>query len=275
MDKLILLIIVPFIVASCGVDTTGVEGGSADTVRCCSEDKRTNDHLLFATLYHQQAPEYKALCRQAYNVGMIELQGIMSITDFELPPAVVLDLDETVLDNSPFTAKCILENTNYPEYWEEWINAANAELIPGVKEFLEFADELGVEIYYISNRKEKYLGQTIVNMKLYDLPNADSAHIFLRKNTTSKKARRDQLATQRSIVMLIGDNLNDFTEDFEVTTNEERTELVQKNSDMFGSKYIVLPNPMYGEWEEVVLEGTYENERNVRDSLYRVRLKGF
>ncbi len=248
---------------------------------CTPQEKQTakaesnNDHLLFATLYHQYTPEYKALCLQSYHVAKRNLAWIMESTNFEVAPAVVLDLDETVLDNSPFEAKCILENTSYPKYWDEWMNEANADLVPGAADFLETAQALGAEIYYISNRKEKYLAQTIKNMQLHKLPNADSAHIWLRTDTSSKKARRDSLSTQRTIVLLIGDNLNDFTEAFELDNNNERMAEVEKMKDLFGQRFIMLPNPMYGEWEKAILDGSYEHERTDRDSLYKKALRSF
>lgn len=247
----------------------------------CEESKKdttqtsTNDHLLFATLYQQYAPEYKALCIQGYNVAKQQLSKKMQNTLYEVAPAVVLDLDETVLDNSPFEAKCILENTSYPEYWEEWMNVASADLVPGAKDFLQFAKEQGAEIYYISNRKEKYLGKTIENMQAHKLPNADSAHIWLRTGTSSKKARRDSLLTQRNIIMLIGDNLNDFTEAFEGDDNNKRIKEVMNMQAEFGDRFIILPNAMYGEWEKAVLNGSYDHTRTERDSLYRKGLTNF
>jgi 5'-nucleotidase (lipoprotein e(P4) family) len=234
-----------------------------------------NDHLLLATVFQQSAPEYDALCIQAYNLASLEAKLLMKNNKSENAPAVVLDLDETVLDNSPFEAKCILENTNYPMYWDEWMNAANARLVPGAKEFLDLANELGMEIYYISNRKTKYLEQTIKNMKMHKLPQADVDHIWLKTDVSSKKARRDKLSTEREIAILIGDNLNDFNEIFEVETNKERKEIVVENKSEFGKRFIILPNPTYGEWVKAALNNSYNHTNSQRDSLFKESLISF
>ena len=242
---------------------------------CCNDSKSNNNHLTFATIYQQHAPEYKALCIQAYNTAKKELEDNVLNAKFEKAPAIILDLDETVLDNSPYEAKCILDNINYPEKWEEWINKANAGLIPGAEDFLNFAKNNDIEIYYISNRKNKYIQQTINNLKLHNLPYADSLHILLRKDSSSKKSRRAKVLETKSIVMLIGDNLNDFTDLFELETNELRSEKVEEFSSLFGSKYIILPNPMYGEWEKAILNGSYKHSKEERDSLYKTSLIDF
>lgn len=234
-----------------------------------------NDHLLLATLYQQSSPEYEALCIQSYNIASDKLVEFNNKTSNTKMPAVVLDLDETVLDNSPFEAKCIIENTNYPNYWDEWMNAAKAELVPGVKEFLILADSLNFEIYYISNRKAKYLNQTIENMEKHNLPQAEASHIWLKTDGDSKKLRRDKLLLEREIILLIGDNLNDFNEVFEVKTNEERSNLVIANKYEFGDRFIVLPNPMYGEWVKALLNNTYKHSNQQRDSIFKQKLISF
>lgn len=234
-----------------------------------------NDYSLLATVFQQHSPEYKALCLQAYNIASARLIEIKKSGTYKNAPAVVLDIDETVLDNSPFEVKSILENTSYPTYWEEWMNEANARLVPGVKSFLHLADSLGFEVYYISNRKHKYLDVTIKNMLDYNLPNSDAAHIFLKTDESSKKARRNKLRVDREIIMLIGDNLNDFDEVFELSNNDERIQAVKNLSDEFGDKFIVLPNPLYGEWVKAVLNDSNNLSRIQRDSILKRRLRSF
>lgn len=234
-----------------------------------------NDHLLLATLFQQTSPEYDALCIQAYNIASDKLVEFNVESANATMPAIVLDLDETVLDNSPFEAKCIIENTNYPNFWDEWMNAAKAELVPGVKEFLLLADSLNFEIYYISNRKVKYLDQTIENMEKHNLPQAEATHIWLKTDVDSKKLRREKLLLEREIILLIGDNLNDFNEVFEVETNEDRSDLVIANKAEFGDRFIVLPNPMYGEWVKALLNNSYKHSNQQRDSLFKQKLNSF
>jgi len=187
-----------------------------------NKNSENNKHLLMATIYQQQSPEYKAIALQTYKLAKYKLEGITLFSDSINGKAIVLDLDETVLDNSPYQAKCIIENVSYPKYWDDWINQENADLIPGVASFLNYADSLGFEIFYISNRRIKYLQQTINNMNKFDLPAVDSEHIILRGDESSKVKRRNDILENYTISLLIGDNLNDFSGAFELEENSKR-----------------------------------------------------
>ncbi len=81
-----------------------------------------SDHLTMAVLYQQTAAEYRALCYQAFNFAKYQLDQNLRIMGLQKQQAVVVDIDETVLDNSPHEAKCIINNEIYPAYWEEWID---------------------------------------------------------------------------------------------------------------------------------------------------------
>lgn len=230
-----------------------------------------NESMALAVMYQQVSSEYKALCYQAYNFARYRLNYVEKRKNLN-KPAVILDLDETVLDNSPYEVITLTENINYPECWEEWINKAEAELVPGVKYFLEICDSFGIETFYISNRRAKYMDVTIKNMKMHNLPNADSAHILLRTDEKSKDNRRKQVIDAGyDIVLLIGDNLGDFDGIFDVEDNSQRDQIVKDNLRKFGKKFIMLPNPMYGKWVEN--SGFYSIKN--KDSLYKSILKGF
>lgn len=240
-----------------------------------SKKTENNNYLLMATVYQQQSPEYKAIALQTYKLAKYKLQGLTLFNDSIYGKAVVLDLDETVLDNSPYQAKCIIENVSYPEYWEEWINEENAALIPGVAGFLNYADSLGFKIFYVSNRRKKYLQQTINNMNKFNLPAVDSTHIILREDESSKIKRRKDILENYEITLLIGDNLNDFSGDFELEDNNSRIEKVFDLEEKFVDKFIILPNPMYGEWEKALLNGTYKHSKSERDSILISKLQSF
>jgi 5'-nucleotidase (lipoprotein e(P4) family) len=230
---------------------------------------KDNESIAIAVMYQQIASEYKALCYQAYNNAAFIISQNESIND---KAAIVLDLDETVLDNTPFEVITLTENINYPDCWDEWCLRGHANLVPGVKEFLVLADSLGYEIFYVSNRKIHLLDATLENLKLHNLPNADSAFVLLRAKESDKDPRRDVITSKGyNIKMLIGDNLGDFSNEFQVDNNEMRDELVTQHKAKFGTDYIVLPNPMYGKW----LENTKFYSVDNRDSLYKSILKGF
>jgi len=226
----------------------------------------SSDHLTMAVLYQQTAAEYRALCYQAFNVAKYQLDQSMRIMGLQKQQAIVLDIDETVLDNSPHEAKCILNNTIYPAYWEEWINVMDAKPVPGSLEFLKYAESKSIEVYYVTNRKEKYREQTLENLKKVGFPNADNDHLFLRTDESSKEPRRKRISETTAITMLIGDNLNDFANVFEKKSVTERFILVDEMKTEFGSRFIVLPNAMYGAWEGALYDYDYSVSAKEKDN---------
>ncbi len=209
----------------------------------------TQSHLIAATLFTQHASEYKALCMQAYNAAQSQLPGLIHEVQ---KPAVVLDLDETVLDNSPYTAWQIKNDLPYsPDTWTEWVERAKAKAVPGVEHFLRFADSLGVALFYISNRDTSHLEATMENMRALGLPQVVYEHFMLKTNTSDKTERRNAVeAMGYSIVMLVGDNLGDFRGEYDKpATNPKRDEATLSDRSHFGKRYIMLPNTLYGTWE--------------------------
>jgi len=222
--------------------------------------KSTQEHLVMATNWFQTSAENKALQIQSYNVAKEELAETMikKIAKEKKnkkkgkPAAVVLDIDETVLDNSPHTAWTIKNNVAYPEGWDEWIHMAKADLIPGAKDFLLAAKKLKVDIYYVSNRTEAERADTVKNMKLHGLPNLDEKHLLLKSTTSQKGPRQQEIAKTHEIVMLIGDNANDLSDIFYKADLNTRYNNVDKIAKDLGAKYIQLPNPMYGDFEGAI-----------------------
>lgn len=237
------------------------------------EEVSNNDGLLMATLYMQQAAEYQSLCLQAYEIGKIRLDNLVESYNGDKKPAIVVDIDETVLDNSPFTARSIIENTDYPKYWDEWCNKSEAKPIAGALDFLNYAAEKGVETFYISNRKIHLTEATLKNLQKYDFPFADSSHLLLRTTTSNKEPRRNQVRETHEILLFFGDNLGDFSPVFDDKATKQRHAMVQQMKNEFGKKFIVLPNPTYGAWMNAMKEGIPENA-NI-DSLYRSKLINF
>jgi len=213
------------------------------------------DNLLLATLYHQRAAEMAALSYQAYNIARFHLDRILETANDVSRLAIVLDLDETVLDNSAYEARCILENVSYPDSWDEWMYAADALALPGSVHFLKYAETKGISIFYITNRREKYRDATIENLKKLELPLASDNHLLLRTDENSKRARRNEVMNDHEIVMLFGDNLADFSDVFDGdNTPEHRTALVDSLRFAFGERYIVFPNAMYGDWLNALMD---------------------
>ncbi len=224
----------------------------------CGHDHQHPHHsgmnpTLYATLYQQQAAEYRALCYQAYNLADLYLAEALK-NKYAKPLAIVTDIDETILDNSPYQAAAILGNFGYPTRWADWMNAADAWAIPGSVEFLKKAAEAGVTIFYISNRKEEFRQPTLQNLKKLEFPNVADQYLLLRQEGegNEKESRRQKVAEQFEVVLLLGDNLDDFSGVFEVDDAGERMLQTDLNRAAFGQKFIVLPNPVYGSWVNVL-----------------------
>lgn len=220
----------------------------------------TNEYKEQALLWYRRSAEMTACYHQAYQLAEFRLQKKLDsrMPGSSTPVAVVLDLDETVLDNSPWEASLLGSAHHFPYGWADWTAKAEARALPGAVAFLRFADSLGVSIFYVSNRKVHETGPTLQNMLALGLPQADSTHLLLRDKDRSKKSRWQQIERTHNILLLVGDNLNDFSELFENQTNDRRRQLADSLRQVFGRRWIVLPNPLYGEWENAAMK--YQND---------------
>lgn len=224
---------------------------------------------IFATAYQQHAAEYRALCFQAYNIAHEKVDEIIKTTT-SLPKAIITDVDETVLNNSPYEAHQTLQGKDYESTsWTEWTAMAKADTMPGAYSFLKYASAQGLEIFYITNRDESERGATLKNLQKFNFPNADNEHIFLRESISSKEPRRKNIEATHSVVMLLGDNLADFSFLFDVKNSSERLQNVNTVSSAFGNKFIVLPNVTYGDWESSLYNFNYSLTPSQKDSVIR------
>ncbi|MCD6102169.1 MAG: 5'-nucleotidase, lipoprotein e(P4) family [Candidatus Cloacimonetes bacterium] len=217
-----------------------------------------NEASLMAVLWCQASAEYRALAYQAYNIARLRLDEELQINRNQ-KRAVIVDIDETVLDNSRYNAKEITDKQVYPDDFYKWIDMAKAEAIPGAKEFLDYAVSKNCDVFYISNRRIRCLDGTLRNLKKLGFPQADKNHVLLKGDVSSKEGRRQEVAKTHYIVLLIGDNLIDFSEVFDIKSVEGRLASVEKYKDNFGKKFIVLPNPMHGAW----FKALYDYDRNL------------
>lgn len=240
--------------------------------------KPSQKHTINAVLWHQTAAEYKALCYQTYNLAKIQLKLRLQHHAFpyDLPPAIVMDLDETVVDNSFFNAQLILDSTNYNrDRWMEWSNLMNAGEVPGALEFIAFTKDLGVKVLFVSNRRVAELQNTMENLKKLGVTDLDSNQFYLRVDEGSKKSRREEIAINHEIIMFFGDNLSDFSSIFDKQDVATRNNLVDSLSSEFGSRFIVLPNVLYGDWESALYGFEYSYSESQKDSIQRVTLRGY
>ncbi len=242
---------------------------SCTTVKQKSLPQEENqDQLILATLWYQKSAEMRALYYQCFRNAEIALTENLAWSDGKKPAAVVLDIDETVLDNSPFQGWQVLEDKAFNSAdWSRWVELASAKPLPGALEFIRYADSLGVDIFYVSNRTVAEMSPTIKNLAELGFADADSTHMLFKGTTSSKIERRALIEKSYEILLLIGDNLADISGIYEKRGDDHGFGDVDSDKALFGTRYIVLPNPMYGSWLSDLLrrtEGRTEREKLLR-----------
>ena len=233
------------------------------------------EYSVQSVLWVQRAAEYKALCYQAFNVAKFQLDKILSKENSHGNPlAIVTDIDETIFNNSPYEAKLITDNTEYTHNtWVEWELLKKAKPTPGSLEFLKYGESKGVQVYYISNISVDQEKVTLEHLKTIGFPYVNKQHILLKEKTSGKETRRQKVAKQNNIVMLLGDTLSDFSDVFDNKSTADRNRAAESLKEKFGKEFIVIPNPTYGDWEmKGIYEGNYHWTPVQKDSIRKAKL---
>lgn len=247
-------------------------------------DTSANDNLN-AVAWVQTSAGYEALSLQAYRAAADTLDVALADPQWDalvpseratpvtgLPPAVIMDIDETVLDNSPYQARLVVDGASYDEAtWAQWVREQQAKALPGVVEFARAASERGVTIIYISNRDETLEAATLANLRAVGMPVAHDS-VFLGLGTQVEgcqshghdKACRRQLAGRSyRVLMQFGDQLGDFVATAD-NTPAQRATLMDDYGDWFGERWWMLPNPTYGSWQPALFGNDWSQSETVR-----------
>lgn len=251
------------------------------------------DDNLNAVAWVQRSVEYQAISAQTYHAAAQLLDRALAEPNWDAlvtgeradaatgkPPAVILDVDETVLDNSPYQARLIADGGEYDEVsWDAWVSEKKARPLPGVVDFTKAAAAKGITVLYLSNRGEHLQDATLENLRAAGLPVKDES-VFLGLGTFvkgceqqgSEKACRRQLAGQQyRVLMQFGDQLGDFVQ-IVSNTPDGRGALYEAHRDWFGERWWVLPNPTYGSWEPALFNNDYAQPRESRRAAKRAAL---
>lgn len=203
----------------------------------------------------------------------------------KLPPAIIVDVDETVLDTSDYMVERLRNGRPFTKQdWNAYVQRGIATPLPGALDFLKYAASKGVTVFYVSNREgvppspelRDELEPTRRNLAQYGFPNSADTRTFLFRDAgrgwKEKGPRRAEIAKTHRIVMMAGDNLYDFI-DIEDADREKRDAAVEDRVAWLGTRWIVLPNPMYGSWEALVT-GNRDGADARRGKLESVGLPG-
>lgn len=236
-----------------------------------------NDNLN-AVAWAQTAVEHDLIYTQTYRDAQSRLLEILHDPNWDaltkqdrmapttgLPPAVVLDIDETVLDNSPYQARLIRSGGEFDEAsWAAWCKAERARALPGALAFTQFAAAHGIAVIYLSNRAQDLDGVTFANLRQLGFP-VSGPDAFLGLGTvepgchqvgTEKGCRRQLVSRKYRVLMQFGDQLGDFV-DALANTEAGRRQAIVGYMDWIGTRWFVLPNPTYGSWEPALFHNDW------------------
>lgn len=235
--------------------------------------------ILNATLWMQKSIEYKANSLAIFALAKIRLDEVLAKKshtaapgeqkgDFaNFPPAIVLDGDETLLDNSGYQAwMAVSGNTFSPKTWTAYVNSMETLAIPGAVEFCKYADSKGVKVFYVSNRTNEEKPASKKNMEKLGFPMGGNVETFLFAKDqpdwgSAKSTRRAFIAKNYRIVMLMGDNYGDFSDGYK-GSEADRLKEFEANKAHWGYDWIMVANPSYGSFESAPFMHDYKKSQN-------------
>src|SRR6266403_1774531 len=224
---------------------------SLNAVAQAPAEPAQNTYIEGAVLWQQSSGERRALSYQAFALARLMLDRDLRMNRRDRKPrAVIVDLDETILDNSRYEGMLLQQRVNFNQKtWTEWCNRAEAQ-------------------------KQ----ETATNLKKLGFPNVNDQTLLVQtdlKNST-KEPRRQSVSAKFRIVLLMGDDLNDFSDAFENSrTVESRAAAADRYQEEFGKRFIMLPNPMYGNWENAIYGYNFKLTEAEKAEQRRSLLKGY
>jgi 5'-nucleotidase (lipoprotein e(P4) family) len=248
---------------------------------------------LLATLWVQTSVEYRAITLQTYRGARRVLDAALADKTWtaaleqtgafaDKPPAIVLDIDETVIDNSPYQARQVLHQRNYQQSeWRQWTSEKKAEAIPGAVEFLQYAASRGVTVFFASNRADdgtpaltSERADTLATLQKAGFPVSEETLLLTNQAkgwSGDKTTRRQFIAERYRIIMMFGDDLNDFLSVRGLNV-EQRNQKAKPYEAYWGERWFALPNPTYGSFDRALMTGKPASTEGERLSAKEAQL---
>ena len=231
----------------------------------CQQAPKGHDQLD-AVLWTQTSIEHEVLYQQIYAAATRQLQPALADPQWDalaqaprkldgLPPALIVDIDETLLDNTPVNAKSVVDGGAY-DYaeWYRWVEKAEARALPGSVAFMQAADRLGITAYYLTNREPGQETDTLRNLRQAGFPISDVGQILTagtaiggcQQAGSDKTCRRQWVGARARVLLMVGDSYGDFI----AAPNRlsAQRQAAAPYQDWFGQRWFLLPNPTYGGW---------------------------
>ena len=254
------------------------------------------DDNLNAVLWLQRSMEYRALSETVFRAAAERLDAALADPSWDalvpaeravagdasrLPPAIILDIDETVLDNSAYQARLVVDGGEFADAaWDAWVEERRAIPVPGAVELTRAAADKGITVFYISNRRATSADATLANLRSQGLP-VQHDEVFLglgmevpgcEQAGSGKTCRRQLVGRGHRVLMQFGDQLGDFVQ-ATANTPASHAALHAEYRDWFGARWWVLPNPTYGAWEPAQFDNSWSLPREERRARKREALR--
>jgi acid phosphatase len=268
MRKLAVLLL---LLAACTTTITPTSPAPATAVAQSQPPCNPGLGLLNSTIWVQQGAEYRAVALATFDAATRSLDAALAdrswnaeegTSDPSQPPAIIVDSDDTVFDNTRFEARELKQGRTYDDKdWAQWVADASTDAVPGASAFLAHAKSRGVTVFYVTNRdakEEAGTRQRIANLGFPLEANLDTVLTRGEREewkSSDKSGRREWVASQYRVLLLAGDDLNDFANARDKSV-ADRYKIVDDKQSWWGTKWFMVPNPMYGSWERAVTGGT-------------------
>jgi len=213
--------------------------------------------LTAAVAWKQTAAEFEALYYQGFNVARMQLdRALQAHKAGDRPLAIISDVDDTVLNSNSYWGYMINANKEFFDdaAWDKWVAENGPVATPGAVDFLSYAQSKGVEVFYVTSRDqgEKTFEYALANLRKNNLPFADEKHLTVYRESSNKEPRQSEIAKDYDVVVMLGDNLNDFKRKYYVADVKQRNSLMTEDKEQFGRKFIIFPNPTDGHWLKAI-----------------------
>ena len=240
----------------------------------------TANPLLYALAWKQTSAEYRALYHQGFNIARMHVQNALAQQQSgDKPLAVITDVDDTVLHVLSYWGHLVNSNKDFFEdpVWDQWIAEDLVTAAPGALEFLQFCKDNNVEVFYVTSRDqgEPTLSIALSNLRSVGAPFVDEAHVTALRESSNKEIRQAEIMQSHEVVVMLGDNLNDFRRKYYVRGDiDGRIAAMEEDKHLFGMQYVMFPNPTDGHWLAAIFgdsepPASAENREILREAATR------
>ena len=223
-----------------------------------------SNSLLWAVAWKETSAEYGALCHQAFNLARLKVdQELNRKSKSKKPLAIITDMDNTIIHATSYWGHIINQNKEFfdDSIWDEWVPKNLIKAIPVSKRFFDYCYDNDVEVFYVTNRDQgaKTFDYALSQLNYLDLPFADKEHLTVYRESSNKMPTKNQINQSHKLILMLGDNLNDYKRDYYIKNVSQRYEVMERDKDEYGDKFILIPNPTDGHWVRAMF-GTSEPE---------------